>query len=267
MSESMIEFRGVHKSFGNEIILSDVSFRIDRGETIIILGASGSGKSTILKLILGLIRPEQGGILVNGCDITPLHESELVAVRRGIGMVFQEGALFDSLSVRENVGYRLFEENIEDEDKIEKAVRRELGFVGLEDAIDKMPAQLSGGMKRRVGIARALLGSPPVVLYDEPTAGLDPVTKRTILDLMIRLRDLEGVTSVFVTHDLHAAAIMANEYAVADENGTIQFLSGKDSVRASHNRFVMLHNGSICFEGDYHELMQSTDSYIRKFVS
>ncbi|MDR0843501.1 MAG: ATP-binding cassette domain-containing protein [Acidobacteriota bacterium] len=270
MSESMIEFRGVHKSFGDEVILRDVSFRVDRGETIIILGASGSGKSTILKLILGLISPESGTILVGGQDITPLRERDLVAVRRGIGMVFQEGALFDSLSVRENVGYRLFEEDDMDEDEIEKAVRRELGFVGLEDAIDKMPAQLSGGMKRRVGIARALLGSPPVVLYDEPTAGLDPVIKRTILDLMIRLRDIEGVTSVFVTHDLQAASIMANEYAVADADGRVSFRSGspdKATERAAHNRFVMLQDGGICFEGDYHGLMQSTHPYIREFVS
>ncbi|MDR1727593.1 MAG: ATP-binding cassette domain-containing protein [Acidobacteriota bacterium] len=267
MGEPMIEFRGVHKSFGDEVILRDVSFRVDRGDAIVILGASGSGKSTILKLILGLIGPEEGEILVGGRDIAPLSERELVEVRRGIGMVFQEGALFDSLSVRENVGYRLFEEDAVDEAEIEKAVRRELGFVGLEDAIDKMPAQLSGGMKRRVGIARALIGSPPVVLYDEPTAGLDPVTKRTILELMIRLRDLEGVTSVFVTHDLHAASVMAGERAVADGGGGVRFLSGGDGAGAARNRFVMLQNGGICFEGDYPGLMRSTDPYVRKFVS
>ena len=264
---TMIEFRGVHKSFGDEIVLNDVNFRIDRGETKIILGASGSGKSTILKLILGLIRPEAGKILVDGQDVTALRERDLVAVRRGIGMVFQEGALFDSLSVRENVGYRLYEDGHADENLIEKAVRRELSFVGLEDAIDKMPSQLSGGMKRRVGIARALLGSPPVVLYDEPTAGLDPVTKRTILDLMIRLRDLEGVTSIFVTHDLHAAAIMANEYAAAGEDGKVRFLPATDSARLAHNRYIMLQGGVICFEGDFRELMKSNDPYVKKFVS
>jgi phospholipid/cholesterol/gamma-HCH transport system ATP-binding protein len=263
----MIEFRGVHKSFGDETVLNNVSFLIDRGETQIILGASGSGKSTILKLILGLIRPDSGEILINGQDITKLRERELVAVRRGIGMVFQEGALFDSLSVRENVGYRLYEDGNTDEDDIEAAVRRELSFVGLEDAIDKMPAQLSGGMKRRVGIARALLGSPPVVLYDEPTAGLDPVTKRTILELMIRLRDMEGVTSVFVTHDLHAAAIMANEYAVAEKDGSVRFLSVTDTGRQVHNRYIMLQNGLICFEGDYQGLTQSANPYVKKFVS
>jgi phospholipid/cholesterol/gamma-HCH transport system ATP-binding protein len=263
----MIEFLGVHKSFGDEVILNDVSFRIDRGETKIILGASGSGKSTILKLILGLIRPEAGEIIIDGQDITKLSERELVSVRRGIGMVFQEGALFDSLSVRENVGYRFFEDGIMSESEIEDAVLQELSFVGLEDAIDKMPAQLSGGMKRRAGLARALIGSPHVVLYDEPTAGLDPVTTRTILDLMIRLRDIEDVTSIFVTHDLHAASIMANEYAVEGEDGSVQLIPVTDRARLSHNRYIMLQSGVICFEGDYMELMQSTNPYIKKFVS
>ena len=263
----MIEFRGVDKSFGDETVLNNVSFRIDQGETKIILGASGSGKSTILKLILGLIRPDAGEILVDGRDIARLRERDLVEVRRVIGMVFQEGALFDSLNVRENVGYRLFEEGGADDAMIEAAVRRELSFVGLEDAIDKMPAQLSGGMKRRVGIARALIGSPRVVLYDEPTSGLDPVTKRTIIELMIRLRDLEDVTSVFVTHDLHAAAIMANEYAAEGEDGSVRFLPVTDPARMTQNRYIMLQSGNICFEGDYRELMQSVNPYIKKFVN
>jgi len=263
----MIEFRGVYKSFDDEPILNNVSFRIDHGETKIILGASGSGKSTILKLILGLIRPEAGEIIIDGQDIATLGERELVAVRRGIGMVFQEGALFDSLSVRENVGYRLYEGGGVDENEIETAVRRELSFVGLEDAIDKMPAQLSGGMKRRVGLARALLGSPPLVLYDEPTAGLDPVTKRTILDLMIRLRDLENVTSVFVTHDLHAASIIANEYATVEEDGSVHFLPVTDPTRFANNRYIMLQGGAVCFDGDYSELMGSENLYVKKFVN
>ena len=263
----MIEFRGVYKSFDEDVILNNVSFRIDHGETKIILGASGSGKSTILKLILGLIRPEAGEILIDGLDITTLRERDLVAVRREIGMVFQEGALFDSLSVRENVGYRLYEDGGKDEKEIDAAVRQELSFVGLEDAIDKMPAQLSGGMKRRVGLARALLGSPRVVLYDEPTAGLDPVTKRTILDLMIRLRDLEDVTSIFVTHDLHAASIMANEYAAEEEDGTVRFLPVTDPARLAHNRYIMLQDGAISFEGDYRELMKSANPYVKKFVN
>jgi phospholipid/cholesterol/gamma-HCH transport system ATP-binding protein len=263
----MIEFRSVTISFDDETVLQDVSFKINRGETKIILGGSGSGKSTILKLILGLIRPDSGQILIEDRDITQMTEHELVTIRRDIGMVFQEGALFDSLSVRENVGYRLSEEGQMDEDEIDKAVLQLLGFVGLEEAIDKMPAELSGGMKRRVGIARALMGTPKVVLYDEPTAGLDPITKRTILELMIKLRDLEGVTSIFVTHDLHAASIMANEYASAAANGPVIMKAESENVCLSNIHFIMLQNGGICFEGSYPEFMNSTLPYIQSFAS
>jgi phospholipid/cholesterol/gamma-HCH transport system ATP-binding protein len=263
----MIEFRNVHMAFDEDVVLSDVSFKIHRGETKIILGASGSGKSTILKLILGLIQPDFGQILIEGLDITHMTERELVSIRRNMGMVFQEGALFDSLSVRENVGYRLSEEKKLDEDEIAAEVFQLLGFVGLEEAIDKMPAELSGGMKRRVGIARALVGTPKVVLYDEPTAGLDPITKRTIVELMVKLRDIEGVTSVFVTHDLQAASILANEYALKAEDGHIEFKSGGDSLCLLNTRFIMLQNGVICFEGNYQEMMNSTLPYIRTFIS
>jgi phospholipid/cholesterol/gamma-HCH transport system ATP-binding protein len=263
----MIEFLSICKSFDEEPVLKDVTFKIQRGETKIILGESGSGKSTILKLILGLIRPDSGQILIEGRDITRMTERELVSLRRDIGMVFQEGALFDSLSVRENVGYRLFEEGRMSEREIQLAVLRLLGFVGLEDAVDKMPAELSGGMKRRVGIARALMGTPKVVLYDEPTAGLDPITKRTIVELMIKLRDLEGVTSVFVTHDLQAASIMATEYAVVAGDGRAELKSGGDSLCLLNISFIMLQNGAICFEGSYQELIDSELPYIRTFTS
>jgi phospholipid/cholesterol/gamma-HCH transport system ATP-binding protein len=263
----MIEFRNVSKSFDDQIILDNISFNINRGETKIILGGSGSGKSTILKLILGLIRPDSGQILIEGLDIARMTEHELQPIRRNIGMVFQEGALFDSLSVRENVGYRLSEEKRLDDDAIEEEVLQQLSFVGLEDSIDKMPAELSGGMKRRVGIARALVGTPKVVLYDEPTAGLDPITKRTIVELMVRLRDTEGVTSVFVTHDLQAASMMVNEYALKAEDGQIKFKSDGDSLCLLNNRFIMLQNGAICFEGSYQEMINSTLPYIRTFTS
>jgi phospholipid/cholesterol/gamma-HCH transport system ATP-binding protein len=263
----MIEFRNVHKSFDDESVLKNVSFKIESGDTKIIVGESGSGKSTILKLILGLIRPDSGQILIEGRDITRLPEQQLVPIRLDMGMVFQEGALFDSLSVLENVGYRLFEEGHLSEMEIEAVVSRHLGFVGLADAIDKMPAELSGGMKRRVGIARALVGTPKVVLYDEPTAGLDPITKRTIVDLMIKLRDLEGVTSVFVTHDLHSASIMANEFAAAAEDGSIVIKTGRDSSRGSYTKIIMLQDASICFEGSYQEMMNSKISYVRTFTA
>jgi phospholipid/cholesterol/gamma-HCH transport system ATP-binding protein len=262
----MIEFRNVTKSFNEEVVLRDITFKISRGETKIILGASGSGKSTILKLILGLIRPDSGQILIDGQDITRMTERELVEVRQRIGMVFQEGALFDSLSVGENVGYRLYEQGVLSDEEIEKSVLRLLGFVGLEDSIDRMPSELSGGMKRRVGIARALMGTPRVVLYDEPTAGLDPITKRTIVELMIKLRDIEGVTTVFVTHDLTAAAIIATEYATAEDHG-ITIRRGGDNLCLVNIQFIMLQEGEIHFEGSYHELLSCGDSYIRQFVT
>jgi phospholipid/cholesterol/gamma-HCH transport system ATP-binding protein len=263
----MIEFRNVTKSFNDDLILKDVSFRINAGETKIILGESGSGKSTILKLILGLIRPDSGQIIVAGRDITQMSEHDLVSVRQKIGMVFQEGALFDSLSVRENVGYRLFEEGRLDEMEIESSVIELLGFVGLEDAIEKMPAELSGGMKRRVGIARALVGTPQIILYDEPTAGLDPITKRTIVELMIKLRDMEKVTSVFVTHDLQAAAIMATEYASAGSDGQVDILSSADSLCLLNVNFIMLYGGLIHFQGSYQELMNSDLPYVHIFTA
>ncbi|MGA2261274.1 MAG: ATP-binding cassette domain-containing protein [Acidobacteriota bacterium] len=263
----MIEFRNITKAFYDSVVLKSVSFGISRGETKIILGASGSGKSTILKLILGLIQPDDGEILIEGEDITQMSERDLVHVRRRIGMVFQEGALFDSLSVRENVGYRLFEESHMSDEEIEVAVLRLLGFVGLEEAIDKMPSELSGGMKRRVGIARALVGSPKVILYDEPTAGLDPITKRTIVDLVIKLRDLEGVTSVFVTHDLQAAQTIASEYAVAEDNGQIRFAQAGCDFCVANIHFIMLQEGSVCFQGSYPELVECKDPYVKTFMA
>jgi phospholipid/cholesterol/gamma-HCH transport system ATP-binding protein len=263
----MIEFRDVTKSFEDETVLKSVSFRISRGETKIILGVSGSGKSTILKLILGLIRPEEGQIFVEGSEITQLPERELVPIRGKIGMVFQEGALFDSLNVRENVGYRLFEEGKMEESQIDAVVRRLLGFVDLEESIDKMPAELSGGMKRRVSIARALVGNPKVILYDEPTAGLDPITKSTIVELMIKLRDVEGVTSVFVTHDLQAASTMATKHAVSADGGSIQLCSGEESPCLRNTRFIMLQDGAVGFEGSYREMMSSKIPYVQAFVS
>jgi phospholipid/cholesterol/gamma-HCH transport system ATP-binding protein len=262
----MIEFIDVKKSFGDDVVLDGVSFKIARGETKIILGLSGSGKSTILKLLLGLIKPDIGRILFDNEDITQMSERELEPIRQQIGMVFQEGALFDSMTVRENVGYRLFEEGKISEEEAEINIRRLLGFVGLEDAIDKMPSELSGGMKRRAGLARALVGNPRVVLYDEPTAGLDPITKRTIVELMIKLRDLEGVTSIFVTHDLRAASIIASEYAVVDNQGNVSVLRGGDSLCLVNVHFILLQDGRIHFEGSYHDLYHSDEPHIRQFV-
>jgi len=262
----MIKFNNVTKVFNDEVVLKDLSFTINQGDTKIILGESGSGKSTILKLILGLIRPDAGSIFIEGQDISHMSERELVAIRRQIGMVFQEGALFDSLSVRDNVGYRLYEEGLKSEEEIDTIVAELLGFVGLEDAIDKMPAQLSGGMKRRVGIARALVDTPKIVLYDEPTSGLDPITKRTIVELMIKLRDLEGVTTVFVTHDLPAAVTVASKYAYTAKDGTISLQVGNEVSDRINVSYIMLHEARMCFEGNLRELLESRKPYIRTFI-
>src|SRR5512132_3967885 len=221
-SNSAIEFENVTMAYDERVILDGVSFIVNPGETKIVMGGSGTGKSTILKLVLGLIKPQGGKILIDGDDVTGMTEAELTAARRKIGMVFQEGALFDSLSVYENVGFRLFEQGVP-EAEIEEAVRRMLRFVNLEHTMFMRPSELSGGMRRRVGIARALVGSPKLILFDEPTAGLDPPTARTILELAMKLRDLEGVSSIFVTHRIDDIKLLASTFATINEGGEVEF--------------------------------------------
>lgn len=260
-----IEFRNVDLAFDDQVILSDVSFKVGRGETRFVLGGSGTGKSTVIKLVLGLIKPDAGRVFVEGEDITDFDDIEMMRVRKKIGMVFQEGALFDSLSVYDNVAYRLHEAGV-DEDEVEHEVRRMLQFVDLEDAIDKMPIELSGGMRRRVGIARALVGNPNIVLFDEPTAGLDPPTARTICELAIKLRDIEDVSSIFVTHEMNNLDYISSEYAIIDREGNIQYeLAGKTSCLIN-TKVMMLLKGDIWFTGREEELRASEDSYIRKFI-
>jgi len=264
--EPVLEMKDVVKFYtGDKPVLNGVSFRLFRGETKIIIGASGSGKSTILKLIMGLDKPDEGQIFVEGKDITRLTERELVSVRQKIGMVFQESALFDSLSVRENVGYRLYEMDV-DEDEIEQKVRESLGFVGLEDAIDKRPSELSGGMKRRVALARALISEPGIMLYDEPTAGLDPITSKKINELIIALRDIRSVTGVFVTHRMRDAFTLATEYA-SNGDRSINFYTEGNFLCIANTRFLMLRDGKIVFEGPDELLRRSDDDYIKRFLS
>jgi phospholipid/cholesterol/gamma-HCH transport system ATP-binding protein len=266
MIEPVLEMKDVVKFYtGDKPVLNGVSFRMFRGETKIIIGASGSGKSTILKLIMGLDKPDEGNIFVEGQDITKMSESELTTVRQKIGMVFQESALFDSMSVRENVAYRLYETNVDDEE-IDGRVREVLGFVGLEDAIDKAPSELSGGMKRRVALARALISEPEMMLYDEPTAGLDPITSKRINELIIALRDLKSVTGVFVTHRMRDAFTLATEYATNGDR-SINFHSEDDRVCIANTRFLMLRDGRIVFEGPDELLRHSNDEYIQRFLS
>lgn len=260
-----IEFRDVYLSFDDKIILDGVNFTVRRGETKVILGRSGGGKSTTIRLILGLLKPDSGQILIDGEDITEYNEVEMMKVRKKIGMVFQEGALFDSLSVYDNVAYRLHEQGV-DEEEVEKEVRRMLHFVDLEDAIDKMPAELSGGMRRRVGIARALVGDPQIVMFDEPTAGLDPPTARTICELAIKLRDLEDVSSIFVTHEMKNVEYLSSEYATVNEEGEVVFELEGEKLCLINTEIIMLRQGKIIFSGKDEELQATNDPYILKFM-
>jgi len=260
-----IEFRNVDLAFDDQVILSDVSFSVARGETRFVLGGSGTGKSTVIKLVLGLLKPDAGKIFVEGEDITDFDDIELMRIRKKIGMIFQEGALFDSLSVYDNVAYRLHEAGV-DEDEVEHEVRRMLQFVDLESAIEKMPIELSGGMRRRVGIARALVGNPSIVLFDEPTAGLDPPTARTICELAIKLRDIEDVSSIFVTHEMNNLDYISSEYAVIDRSGQVQYELAGETYCLINTKVMMLLKGDIWFTGREEELRASEEHYIRKFI-
>ena len=261
----VIEFRDVHLSFDDKKILNGISFTVKRGETKIILGRSGGGKSTIIRLILGLLKPDSGEILIDGEDITSFAEPEMMHVRQKIGMVFQEGALFDSLPVYDNVAYRLQEQHVDPED-IDREVRRMLRFVALEDAIEKMPDELSGGMRRRVGIARALVGDPQIVLFDEPTAGLDPPTARTICELAIKLRDLQDVSSIFVTHEMNNLRYLSSEYATVNENGEVVFEKEGERLCLINTSIMMLRDGEILFEGSDEKFQRTSDPYIQRFI-
>jgi phospholipid/cholesterol/gamma-HCH transport system ATP-binding protein len=262
-----IEFKDVHLSFNGRKILNGLSFTVRRGETKLILGRSGGGKSTTIKLILGLIKPDSGRILIDGEDITDYSEEKMMRVRKKIGMVFQEGALFDSLTVYDNVAYKLHEKGNIPEDEIEEEVRRMLRFVNLEEAIDKMPGELSGGMRRRVGIARALIGDPKIVMFDEPTAGLDPPTARTICELAMKLRDLEDVSSIFVTHEMNNLTYLCSEYATVNSKGEIIYEKEGERLCMINTNILMLRDGQIIFHGKDEELRHATDPYITKFIN
>lgn len=260
-----IEFREVVLAFDDRVVLNKLSFEVSKGETKIILGGSGGGKSTIIKLVLGLLKPDAGRVLVDGEDITDYNEAQMISVRKKIGMVFQEGALFDSLSVYDNVAYRLHEQG-RPEEEVEQEVRRMLRFVNLEDAIDKMPSELSGGMRRRVGIARALIGDPKLVLFDEPTAGLDPPTARTICELAMKLRDLEDVSSIFVTHEMNNLNYLCSEYAVVNQEGQVVFEREGERLCLINTKVMMMKEGNIIFSGTDERLRQAEDAYIQKFL-
>ena len=261
----VVVFDKVSLAFDEKVILESVSFTLIKGHTKVILGASGAGKSTILKLILGLLKPDRGVIWVNGERVDQMSESELMSVRADLGMVFQEGALFDSLTVRDNVGYKLYEELQWPEDRVDARVREVLGFIGLGEFIDRMPSELSGGQRRRVAIARAMAAKPRVLLYDEPTTGLDPITATTVDEEIIKLRDLEGVSSIVVTHQLRDAFFVATHTAVR-EGGALQILQA-DEDKSEEAEFIMLKDGGIIFEGPAGDLRRSSDPYLQTFLS
>ena len=264
----IVVFDKVCLAFDEKVILRGVSFTLQTGHTKIFLGASGAGKSTILRLTLGLLRPDAGRIFVNGEQIERFDEDQLMRVRADLGMVFQEGALFDSLTVRENVAYKLTEELHWKAADADRRVEEVLGFIGLAEFIDRMPVELSGGQRRRVAIARALAARPRILLYDEPTTGLDPITSLTVDEEIIKLRDLEGVSSVLVTHQLRDAFFVAEHTALRGESGDLTYdRAGRGKARQAD--FIMLKDGRIHFEGTASELRAAArdDEYIRAFLS
>jgi phospholipid/cholesterol/gamma-HCH transport system ATP-binding protein len=263
----IVVFDNVSLAFDDKEILRRVSFTLKTGHTKIFLGASGAGKSTILRLILGLLKPDAGHIFVNGERVDNMKEDDLMKVRADLGMVFQEGALFDSLTVRENVGYKLFEESNLPLDEVNRRVEEVLGFVRLAEFIDRMPSELSGGQRRRVAIARAMTAKPRILLYDEPTTGLDPITGLTIDEEIIKLRDLEGVSSIVVTHQLRDAFFVAEHMAI--QRGSEVEFDKAPPKKADEAEFIMLKDGRIGFEGNASELraMATTDPYIHAFLA
>ncbi len=260
-----VVFDKVSLAFDDLVVLRNVSFTLIKGHTKIIMGASGAGKSTILKLILGLLKPDGGVIWVNGERVDKMTEREMMAVRADIGMVFQEGALFDSLTVAENVGYKLYEETKMPLEDVRRRVEEVLGFIGLSDYIDRMPSELSGGQRRRVAIARAMAARPTLLLYDEATTGLDPITATTVDEEIIKLRDLENVSSIIVTHQLRDAFYVATHTGVR-ENGAIRIVPANGS-KSEEAEFIMLREGLVCFEGTADELRRSRDTYLKTFLS
>lgn len=259
-----IVFEDVAIGFEGKTVLDGLSFQLARGETKMLLGVAGVGKTTILKLALGLIKPDRGHIYVLGYDVTQMKEQDLFDLRRKIGMVFQESALFDSLTVRENVAFRLIEEGTP-EGEIQGRVTEVLRFVELEHTMEMFPSELSGGMRRRVGIARAIVTQPEVLLYDSPTAGLDPITSTTIIELIVKQRDISKTSALMVTHRLQDAFIMASHYFDREAN---EMRPLADSSKTDiHTTFLILRDGKVIFNGTAPELSHSQDEYIKEYLS
>ena len=263
--EEAIRFENVTLAFDDKVVLDNISFRLPHGETKAIFGVAGSGKSTILKLALGLMKPDSGRIYVLGEEVTEMTEEALFDLRRQVGMVFQESALFDSRTVRENVAFRLIEEGNVSEEEIERRVREALSFVELERTVDMFPSELSGGMRRRVAIARAIVTQPEILLYDSPTGGLDPVTSTTIVELIVKQRDVYKTSALMVTHRLQDAFIMATHYFDRQSNKMMPLPKGVNCEVPM--AFLILRDGKVIFDGDIEELSRSRDEYIREYIA
>jgi phospholipid/cholesterol/gamma-HCH transport system ATP-binding protein len=260
-----VVFDKVSFAFDDHVVLREISFSVPKGSMRILLGASGAGKSVVLKLILGLLRPDAGAIFVDGQRVDRMSEHDLLRIRGDIGMLFQESALFDSLTVAENVGYRLYEETDLPADQVRARIAEVLGFIGLGEYIDRMPSELSGGQRRRVAIARAMAARPSLLLFDDPTTGLDPIIATTVDDEIVKLRDLEHVTSILVTHQIRDAVYVATHEAVRAHGEGMQILA-IDEAEAERARFLVLLDGRIAFEGSGAELRASRDPYLREFL-
>jgi phospholipid/cholesterol/gamma-HCH transport system ATP-binding protein len=261
--EVVVSFEDVSIRFDEKLVLQNVSFSVQRGETRIILGPAGGGKSVLMKLTNGLLRPDSGTIRVFGEDITAMSERHLFEMRKRVGMVFQESALFDSLSVEENVAYRLNEERVP-EDEAHAQVVEALQFVELEQAIAKFPSELSGGMRRRVSIARAIISKPDLILYDSATAGLDPITSTTIVDLVIKQRDVSHTTALLITHRMQDAFLLAMSRFDA-KTGKVERIP--DGGIDDSTRFLVLNEGRVVFDGTTLELVRSTDPWLRDYLA
>ena len=261
----VVVFDSVSLAFDDNVVLREVSFSVRAGRMMFLLGASGAGKSVVLKLILGLLKPDSGVIRVNGERIDTMTEAQLMTVRGDIGMLFQESALFDSLTVADNVGYRLYEETDMPADAVLQRVEEVLGFVGLEEYMDRIPSELSGGQRRRVAIARAMAARPRLLLFDDPTSGLDPITAKSVDDEIVKLRDVEHVTSILVTHQLPDAFYITTHEAVG-RNGRLAIVPA-DQRTIETAEFVVLRDGRVYFAGDAAELQATTDPYLKAFLT
>jgi phospholipid/cholesterol/gamma-HCH transport system ATP-binding protein len=259
----VVAYNDVSISFDGKPVLENISFTVQRAETRIILGPAGCGKSVLMKLANGLLRPDSGKIEVFGQEITTMPEKDLYKLRARIGMVFQESALFDSLSVEDNVAYRLHEDGVPEEEAHKRVVEA-LQFVELEQAIAKFPSELSGGMRRRVSIARAIISSPDLILYDSPTGGLDPITSTTIIELVVKQRDVSHTTSLLITHRLQDAFVLARNH-FNPETGKMELIP--DNGIDDSTKFLVLNEGKVVFDGTTEALVHSTDPWLKEYIS